>query len=162
MPKENRWHEAVKQVLKEIGEDRGYDVEESEQEMIISKRFGMYDHEKREIHSLSYKPDVVWKKRHRYVAIFEIEYLNPKSTSKLMEKRKYAIGSLMLGYVATLHKSIDNLFFITNSEPLCAEMAKLLEFADIKPAKKIAYYYEPLRTHSILKKDLTIFITQAI
>jgi len=154
MPKENRWHQTVKQVLKEIGEDRGYNVEESEKEMIFSKRFTIYIGDKKEIHSVSYKPDVVWKKGHQYKAIFEIEYLNPKGTSQLMNKRKYAIGSLMLGYVAMLDKSVDNLYFVTNSEPLCSEMGKLMEFADVKNFKNVIYLYAEDRARSSLKKEL--------
>jgi hypothetical protein len=41
--KEARWHEMVKEALKEIGEEREYDVSESEKEMILpSKRFRMF------------------------------------------------------------------------------------------------------------------------
>ena len=34
-----RWHKLVKEVLKEIGESRGYDVSESEKEIILASRY---------------------------------------------------------------------------------------------------------------------------
>jgi hypothetical protein len=97
----------------------------------------------------------VWKKGHKYKTIFEIEYLNPKNPEQLMDKRKYAIGSLMLGYVAMLHKSIDTLYFVTNSEPLCGEIAKLIKLANLSTEERIFYESIPSIAYSTLKKVLT-------
>jgi len=135
MVKEPRWHEMVKEALKEIGKERGYDVSESEKEMVFaSKKFKMFRHQikgrgseiiygdaaEREVHTLSYKPDCVWKKRRSYRAVFEIEYSNPRSNA--MEKRKYAIGSWMLAYLAMVEKSVRFLVFVTNSKDLYREI----------------------------------------
>ena len=132
MPKEPRWHQTVKEVIKEIGQSREYDVSESEQEMLFSSKFTMFSGKKRKIHTFSYRPDVVWKKNHIYRAIFEIEYLNPRSNLQLMEKRKYSIGSLMFAYIAMMKKSIKHLVFVTNSEDLCEEIAKFIQLTDVK------------------------------
>lgn len=154
MPKEPRWHQTVKEVLKEIGEGKGYDVSESEQEMLFSSKFKMFNGEKRKVHSFLYKPDVVWKKKHIYRAIFEIEYLNPKSSSQLMEKRKYSIGSFMLAYIAMIRKSVYRLVFITNSDELCQEIAKFNQLANVKFSKSIWYLSEPSTKRSSLLKSL--------
>ena len=132
MPKQVRWHEMVKKVLKEIGENRGYNVSESEKEMLFTKKFPMYVGDKRKKHTLAYKPDVVWKKGHRYRAVFEVEYMNPNRIIQTTSKRKYAVGSLMLSYVAMINKSVEHLVFITNSENLCNEIVKYLKLAEIE------------------------------
>ena len=154
MPKAPRWHERVKEVLKEIGESRGYDVSESEQEMMLSSKFKMFSGEKRKIHTSSYKPDVVWKKNHEYRAIFEIEYLSPSSNSQLMDKRKYSIGSFMLAYIAMIRKSVKHLVFITNNDRLCEEIAKFIKLAKIQYSRNIWYLYEPTTRRSSLRKSL--------
>jgi len=132
----------VKKALKEIGKERGYDVSESEKEMVLASKFKMFRHEikgkgwkityggpaERKAHTFSYKPDVVWKKRRSYRAIFEIEYLNPRSNA--MEKRKYAIGSLMLAYLTMVEKPMRFLVFVTNSKDLYRE---ILTFKKLVP-----------------------------
>jgi len=134
MPKEASWHKMVKDTLKDVGKERGYDVSESEKEMVLASKFRMFRHqirgkgreitygdpEERKTHTFSYKPDVVWKKRRFYRAVFEIEYLNPRSI--VMEKRKYAIGSWMLGYLAMVKKSVKFLVFVTNNKDLYLEI----------------------------------------
>ena len=154
MPKETRWHQRVKDVLKELGEKEDYDVSESEQEILLSSRFKRFTDEKREIHALAYRPDVVWKKGHICRAIFEVEYLNPRSKAQLMEKRKYAIGSLMLAYLATHQKSVKNLVFITNSEALCAEIAKFVQLLDMGKSDSICYLAVSTSTRSTITRDL--------
>lgn len=155
MPKEARWHKMVKDVLKEIGEGRGYDVSESEKEMILASKFKMYDKEKSRIHTFLYKPDVIWKKGHRYRAIFEIEYLNPQRTSQVMAKRKYSIGSFMLGYLAMIKKSVRRLVFITNNEDLCSEIASFQALTPLKYSSETVYYlYETSTSRSSLLKSL--------
>jgi hypothetical protein len=145
LPEETRWHEMAKEVIQEIGKQRGYSVSESETEMILATRLRRYKDENREIQTLKYKPDVVWKQGHIYRAIFEIEYLNPDWDSQLMNKRKYAIGSIMLAHAAMLSKSISRLVFVTNSKVLCDEIAIFLKTA--KPQKystqKVYYIYNP-------------------
>ena len=134
MPKEARWHKMVKEALKEIGKERGYDVSDSEKEIVFASKFRMFRHQikgksweiiyggsaERKPHALSYKPDVVWKKGRHHRAIFEIEYLNPRSSA--MEKRKYAIGSWMLAYLAMVQKSVKFLVFVTNNKDLYREI----------------------------------------
>ena len=80
MPKEARWHEMVKGALKEIGKERGYDVSESEKEMVLVSKFKLFryrskspeldailaDANKRKAYTFSYKPDGVWKKGRSY------------------------------------------------------------------------------------------------
>jgi len=154
MPKEPRWHQLVKEILKEIGESRGYDVSESEKETMFSSKFKMFDYEERKLHTLSFKPDVVWKKNHIYRTIFEIEYVNPRGNLQLMEKRKYSIGSLMLSYLAMIKKSVKHLVFITNSYDLCSEIAKFVELADVKYFDNIWYVYEPSTRRLSLRKSL--------
>jgi len=159
MPKQVRWHEMVKKVLKQIGENRGYDVSESEKEMLFTSKFTMYDGEQRKKHTLAYKPDVVWKKGHRYRAVFEVEYVNPNRITQTMNKRKYAIGSLMLAYLAMIRKSVRRLVFITNSEDLCNEIANYLKLAEIEYSEEnILWVVMPVITRSILKKNLEDFV----
>lgn len=154
MPKEPRWHQKVKDILKELGEKEDYDVSESEKEILLSSRFKRFVDEKRQIHAFAFRPDVVWKKGHLYRAIFEVEYLSPRSKAQLMEKRKYAIGSLMLAYLAMVQKSIENLVFITNNEALCAEIAKFVQLADIEHFNCISYLAESTNVRSSLAKSL--------
>ena len=155
MPKEVRWHKMVKEGLEEIGENKGYDVSESEKEIVLASRFKMYVGERRKIYTLAYKPDVVWKKGRRYKAIFEIEYLNPQRTSQIMDKRKYSIGSLMLAYLAMIKKSVRRLIFITNNRNLCSEIASFIQLTPIKFFEEnIIYLHASSTSRSDLLKDL--------
>jgi hypothetical protein len=160
MPRDSGWHQKVKEILKEIGEEEGYDVSESENEILLASRFKIYDDEKKKIHNLMYKPDVVWKDGHIYRAIFEIEYLNPRSKAQLMDKRKYAIGSLMLGFLAMVQKSVDDLVFITNNEELCVEIAKFVRTTNIEHFDNISYISEPSSARSTLTKNLKKIVTK--
>jgi len=155
MPKKISWHEMVKEILKEIGKNRGYDVSESEKEMMFAKKFAIYEGDKRAKHTLSYKPDVVWKEGHRYRAVFEVEYVNPNRITQTTTKRKYAIGSLMLAYLAMINKSVNSLVFITNSENLCSEIALYLKLAEIEYSEENTFWAVlPVITRSSLKKNL--------
>ena len=160
MPKETRWHQKVKEALKKLGEEKGYDVSESEQEILLASRFKRFSNEKREIHALSYRPDVVWKKRHIYRAIFEVEYLNPRSKMHLMDKRKYAIGSLMLASLARMQKSVECLVFITNDEALCGEIAKFVQSASIEHLDNTYYLCSSYTAESSLTKFLRARLMQ--
>lgn len=145
----------VMETLKEIGKERGYDVSESEKEIVLASKFRMFrrriegrgweiifgDAAERKAHTFSYKPDVVWKKGHLNRAVFEIEYLNPKSSAK--EKRKYAIGSLMLAYLAMVKKSVRFLVFVTNSMEL---------YREIKTYKELVPLEYKDRTHTLYLK----------
>jgi hypothetical protein len=154
MSKGTSWHQTVKEVLKELGKKKNYDVSESEQEILLASRFKRFTGEKRQIHELVYKPDIVWKKGHIRQAIFEIEYLNPTSEAQLMEKRKYSIGSLMLAYLAIHQKSIQNLIFVTNSEALCTEIAKFVQLLDSGETNYIWYISEPSLKKSTITRSL--------
>ena len=137
----------VKKALRKIGKERGYDVSESEKEMVFGSRFKMFDFkemfsksklvfsdtDERKVYTLSYKPDVVWKKGQLYKAVFEIEYLDPQG--KLSGKRKYAIGSLMLAYLAMNEKSIKSLIFITNNLSLYREIVTFKNLMSLKYSK---------------------------
>ena len=136
MSKKTSWHEFTKKALKEIGKEWGYAVSESEKVMVIAKTFSMFRHqitgkgyeilrkgaEERESHVLSYKPDVVWKKGRYYKAIFEVECLDERMSG--IKKRKYAIGSMMLAYLAMIEKSAKYLIIISNNESLYRELVK--------------------------------------
>ena len=149
MPKQARWHEKVKQALKEIGKERGYNVSESEKEMVLAAKFKMFDFkiktygsqryeldiEKRKPHTFSIKPDGVWKKGHIYRAIFEVEYLKASNSQKPMGKRKYSIGSFMLSYLAMIQKSIKYTAFITNNENLYREIVTFKHLIPLKHRK---------------------------
>ena len=154
MSKRAGWHQIVKEVLKELGQKKNYDVSESEQEILLASRFQRFADEKRQIHELAYKPDILWKKGHIRQAIFEVEYLNPRSEPQLMDKRKYSIGSFMLAYLATHQRSIKNLVFITNSEALCGEIAKFVQLLDFGKTDHIWYLAEPSTKKSTITKSL--------
>ena len=162
MSKQVSWHEMVKKVLKEIGEDRGYDVSESEKEMLFTKKFTMYVGDKRKKHTLAYKPDVVWKKGHRYQAVFEVEYVNPNRITQTTSKRKYAVGSLMLSYLAMINKSFEHLVFITNSENLCNEIAKYLKLAEIEYSEDNIHwvFIDYISRHSLTKELEDVLINK--
>lgn len=155
MPKQARWHKKVKEVLEEIGRKKGYDVSESEKEVILASKFQMYDGERRKIHTILYKPDVVWKKRQIYRAVFEIEYVNPLKGSQVMDKRKYSIGSLMLAYMMMMKKSVRRTVVITNCKDLCSNIGCFVQLTPLKYSKEtILYLYEPNTTRSGLYKSL--------
>lgn len=81
--------------------------------------------------------------------------MNPKRTTQTMNKRKYAIGSLMLAYLAMVRKSVRRVVFITNSENLCNEIAIYLKLADIEHSfENILYLMMPYTTRSSLTKHL--------
>jgi len=155
MPKKTSWHEMAKEALKEIGKEWGYSVSESEKELFFASKFRLFNHQisgkgweiiregatERKPYTLSYKPDVVWKKEHNYRAIFEIEYLPQRKSA--MEKRKYAIGSLMLAYLAMVEKSVKSLVFLTNNQNLYRE---ILTFKRIIPLEYEAF------THTLCVK----------
>lgn len=144
MPRKTSWHEIAKEALKEIGKEWGYAVSESEKEMVFATKFRMFRHRlygkgneiikggasERKPHVLSYKPDVVWKKGRNYRAIFEIEFLDERKSG--IEKRKYAIGSLMLAYLAMVEKSVEELYFVTNNESLCREISTFKQIIPLK------------------------------
>lgn len=155
MSRTPRWHETVKEVTKEIGERRGYDVSESENEVILASKFQIFANEGRKIHTISYKPDVVWKKRHVYRAVFEIEYSSTEN-AQVVDKRKYSIGSLMLAYMMMNAKSVRRLVFITNSERLCSDVACFLQLSPLKySAENILYLYVPSTARSSIYDGLT-------
>jgi len=114
--REGKWHQFVKASLKEIGEKNGFDVSESEKEMYFPVKFALFNGDSAEKHILTYKPDIVWKKGINYHVIFEIEYLDPKS--RILDKRKYVLGTFLLGLIALSEKSCKNLVLITNRETL--------------------------------------------
>lgn len=60
--REAKWHQTIKDLLKEIGEKDGFDVSESKKETHFTTRFALFEGEKPKKHTLTYKPDVVWKK----------------------------------------------------------------------------------------------------
>ena len=110
-------------------------------------------------HTLAYKPDVVWKKGRRYQAVFEVEYVNPNRIKQTTSKRKYAVGSLMLSYLAMINKSFEHLVFITNSENLCNEIAKYLKIAEIKYSEEnIHWMLIHVITRSSITKNLENFL----
>jgi hypothetical protein len=122
---ESKWHEYVKGLLKEIGEKSGFDVSESENEMDFPVKYDLFESEPSEKHILTYKPDVVWKKGIEYKTIIEIEYLNPKAQN--INKRKYVLGTFVLGLTALHEKSCKNFVFITNSNSLCEQVGSFYE-----------------------------------
>lgn len=131
-----RWHEMVKEALKETGKERGYDVSESEKEMVLAEKFREFHFElvgavsdvkdygkaRREPHTFSYKPDGVWKKGLIYRAIFEVEHLRARNSSSIKAKRKYSVGSFMLSYLAMIKKSARHTVFITDNRILYHEI----------------------------------------
>lgn len=118
--KEGKWHQAIKHILMEMGEKKSYDVSESENEMYFTEKFSMFEGEKREKHTLTYKPDVVWKRGIRYQAIFEIEYLSP--SGQTVEKRKYALGTFLLSLIASHRKGCGKFVVVSNNERLLREI----------------------------------------
>jgi hypothetical protein len=123
--REAKWHGFIKKVLKEIGEKYEFDVSESEKEMYFPVKYRLFDGVHAEKHILTYKPDVVWKKGMQYHTIFEIEYLNPKS--QVLDKRKYVLGTFLLGLTALCEKSCRNLVLITNKKTLCEDVGTCYE-----------------------------------
>ncbi len=161
----------VKKALKEIGKERGYDVSESEKEITFASKFRMfrysiegrgsaliYDHAlpERKAHILSYKPDCVWKERHLYRAIFEIEYLSPRS--RAMERRKYAIGSWMLAYLTMVNKSMRFLVFVTNSKDLYREILVFKKLVTLEYKDSTHTLYLKARDQLNIKIGLQEFI----
>jgi len=124
--REAKWHEFIKERLKGIGEKSGFEVSESENDMYFTIKYPLFCGDSAEKHTLTYKPDVVWKKGMQYRTIFEIEYLNPKSQS--LDKRKYVLGTFILGLIAAYEKSCKNFVLITNREDLCKEVGTSYEF----------------------------------
>lgn len=148
------WHERVKKALKEIGESRDYDVSESEQEMHLTKRVSLYVGEGQELHTLTHKPDVVWKKAGKYHVIFQIEYL--KGTQQIPQKSKYALGNLLLAFMSLKEKSCNRLIFLTNNEDLCEEVGKFVKFSQdwIQNFDKVRYQIVEATTYKDIKKEL--------
>jgi len=146
------WHERVKRVLKEIGESRGHDVSESEQEMFLTRRVSLYIGDEVKLHTLTYKPDVVWKKGGKYYAIFQIEYL--KATQQATEKRKYALGSLLLAALSAREKACNKVIFVTNNENLCNEIGKFVRFSEgwIEDFETTDYHIVEPTTYKDIKK----------
>lgn len=128
--RENKWHQHVKELLKEIGEKSGFNVSESETEMYFPVKYKLFGGDSAEKHILTYKPDVVWKKGMQYYVIFEIEYLNPKS--QFLDKRKYVLGTFLLGLTALHEKSCKNFILIANKEILCEDVGTCYEILNRK------------------------------
>lgn len=150
--KKTSWHQRVKEVLKEIGESRGYDVSESEQEIHFTKRVSIYIGDPIKLHTLTCKPDVVWKKGDKYRAVFQIEH-----AENGVEKRKYALGNLFLTLISLRKKSWSKLIYVTNNESLCDEIGKFVKFsADwIENLNKIEYHWITGSTSYVrIRKDL--------
>lgn len=168
MPKEIRWHKLVKEALKEIGKKRGYDVSESEKEMILADKFKMvkfavgisgsqkydYDVKKRETHTFSYKPDGVWKKGHIYRAIFEVEHLKIRNGSRITAKRKYSIGSFMLAYLAMFQKSASHIVFITDNLNLYREIVTFKQLIPLEHRKYTHTLFLRASNHPSIKRGL--------
>jgi len=158
--------------LKEIGKKNGFDVSTSEQEIHFTERFALFEDEGREKHTLTYKPDVVWKKGVKTHAIFEIEYLNPKGN--ISEKKKYALGTFLLGLVASCISSCRDFILITNRDDLCKEIATCQQLLhknkilgkDFLKFLRFSYYSfdatrdRKLRNHDYLKKELQSYISE--
>jgi len=124
--RETKWHQYVKKLLKEFGKEKGFDVSESETEMYFTVKYKLSDEDSAEKHVLTYKPDVVWKKEGKYVAIFEIEYLNPKS--QFLDKKKYVLGTFLLGLTALHEKLCPNFILVTNKKILWENVKTCYEF----------------------------------
>jgi len=164
----------AKEALKEIGKERGYNVSESEKEMVLATKFKMFRHQikgkgweilyggaaERKAHTLSYKPDVVWKKGRFYRAIFEIEYLNQRKDA--MEKRKYAIGSLMLAYLAMVKKSARFLVFVTNNKDLYREILTFKKLIPVEHKDGAHTLYLKAGNQSNIKIGLQKFIIDTL
>lgn len=164
--RETKWHQHVKESLKEIGEKSGFDVSESETEMYFPVKYKLFRGDSAEKHMLTYKPDVVWKKGVQYYAIFEIEYLNPKS--QFLDKKKYVLGTFLLGLTALHEKSCQSFILITNKKILwedvmtCYEILKKKKiFSEdyFKSTEVMCFCYDPsinkkFRDPTYLKKEL--------
>ena len=153
------WHELVKQVLKDLGTQKGYDISESETEVILSSKFQLFSGDRRRIHSIICKPDVVWKKAHRYQAVFEVEYSNATEEPRLLEKKKYCIGSLMQAYMVMCYKSAKQAVFITNSERLHENMLCFLQLAPIKFKENIIVLQETNTTQATIAQNLSTILS---
>ncbi len=174
MPKKTSWHEFAKKALKEIGKEWGYTVSESENVMFFAKKFSMVSlsvrikgqkvtkggASERKPQTMSYKPDVVWKKGRNYRAIFEIECLD--ETRSGIEKRKYAIGSLMLAYLAMIEKSAKCVVFVTNNKSLYREMRIFKGFIPLEYGDCIHGLYLRARTPLIMKELLDTYLSKAL
>lgn len=170
--REAKWHQTIKNILMEIGERNGFDISESEREMYFTTKFALFEDESRKKHTLTYKPDVVWKKGIKYHAIFEIEYLNPRG--QIVEKKKYSLGTLILGLIASCEKSCRNFTLVTNRDVLCKEIATCFEILDKKKIlgedfkKSIIFRYysfdstrdKRFKNYAYLKKELEEYVSE--
>ena len=157
----SRWHQTVKLVLKNIGSQRGFDVSESEAEFIFPAKFQQFIGDRRKIHTIICKPDVVWKKSYKYRAIFEVEYSSAIEESRFLEKKKYCIGSLMQAILFMYNKTADYAVFITNSEQLHESMKTFLKLISIRDDQNIIILYEPNRGRSTITRNLSRALNQA-
>jgi len=170
--RETKWHQSVKELLKEIGERNDFNVSESETEMYFPIKYKLFGGEPAEKHILTYKPDVIWKKGMKYYAIFEIEYLNPKS--QFLDKRKYVLGTFLLGLTALHEKSCKNFVLVTNKEILCEDVGTCFEilrkkkiFSEdyLKSIDVMWYCFDPsinerFRDPRYLKKELRAYLAE--
>jgi hypothetical protein len=170
MPKVASWHEIAKKALKEIGTEWGYNVSESEKEIVFGTKFSIFRHKitgkgyeviregaaKRKPHTLSYKPDGVWKKGRNYRAIFEIECLD--EIKRGTAKRKYAIGSLMLAYLAMIKNSVKNVVFVTNNENLYREIKTFKELISLEHGECIICITVKARDPLSIKKGIENYL----
>lgn len=168
--REEKWHQTVKGFLKGIGERNGFDVSESEREMYFPVKFSLFEGESPKKHILTYKPDVVWKRRIKYIAIFEVEYL-PKNQ---VEKKKYSLETFLLGLTALYEKSCRNLTLITNRDALCKEIGTCFEILSkekifnedfVKSIVLRWYSFDPdrnekFKNYEYLKNEIEEFVSE--
>jgi len=153
-------------MLIEIGEQNNYDVSDSEKEMYFTRKFSMFEGESTRKHTLTYKPDVVWKKGMKCHAIFEIEYANPKS--QIIEKKKYALGTFLLGLIASQEKNCGNFIIVSNSRNLLEELItswEVMDFIKEDFAPVSFWSFDPsedkrFRDYVYLKKQLKRYVTE--
>lgn len=138
--------------------------------MYFPIKFALFEGETPKKHILTYKPDVVWKKGIRYYAIFEVEFL-PRGQ---VEKKKYSVGTFLLGLIALCEKGCRNLTLITNSDILCKEIGTCFQILDKKKIlredflKSIVmrwysfdfYRDEEFKNYEYLKKELDEYVSE--
>ena len=164
-----RWHKMVKECLKKIGENNIlFLILKSPQKfsdrdfLLVGKGSRVMDYGKaeREPHIISYKPDCVWKKGQTYRAIFEVEHL--KEEARATEKRKYSIGSYMLGYLAYIQKLAKYLVFITDHSGLYIEIVTFKKLLPFEHQKRIHELCIGALRGSLNRPNMMIALEQTI
>jgi hypothetical protein len=158
--KTSRWHQTVKRALRDIGTQHRLDVSESEKEFYFPSKFQQFSNERRRLHSVTCKPDVIWKKAYKFRAVFEIEYVNSNDESESLDKKKYCIGSLMQAVTFMYHRSADYAVFITNSRQIHEAMMTFLRLLALRDDENIIILYEPSRTRPTIMRNLSRLLNQ--